>query len=295
MAKTMIQEKNATSQDAKKQRKKQARQEAKLMLKVEEAKKAMQKAEAKVAKAQTNLHGRNTELHKLEDQLSHLRSGQQEPAVAQAEPALQDVSSPQAEQDKQSNQNGSYSVTSVNDDPSVNSTNAVSEDAVEHATDTSAIPANQIDAQPPAEGRVDVSQGVDGGVMNGGGMNAAPTSASADSAADKGVPTTMQSNNNPQETPKQNMEQAEESLQTHSVVGSMPIESDNPQAWPPPEIREEVADATIEEAKNPQGDQARHGADTSNPSATQATSNESGQTEEDKTQVQQRYGYGDKG
>src|SRR5947209_10778449 len=109
MAKTMIREKKATSQDAKKQHKKLAKQEAKLMLKVEEAKKAVQKAEAKVAKAQTTLHGHNTELHKLEEQLTHLHSGQQERSAETAQPASQDLSSPQAEQDNHSNQNGSYS------------------------------------------------------------------------------------------------------------------------------------------------------------------------------------------
>jgi|SRR5579859_1378609 len=289
MAKTMIREKNATSQDAKKQHKKLAKKEAKLMLKVEEAKKAVQKAESKVAKAQTTLHGHNTALHKLEDQLTHLRSSQQEPSAetgdtaSSAQPALQDLSSPQAEQDDHSNQNGSHS----NGAYDANSAQDASPSAV---TDTSAIPTNQIDAQPPAEGRVDVSQDVDASATS---DNDVSSSNSADSTADEGVNTTMQNNNNSQETPNQIMQQTEESLHIDSGEGSMPIVTDNPQAWPPPEVRKEVADAVVDEVKQPHGNQEGQTTDTTN--TAQTGSGEVSQAGEEQTQLQQRYGYGDKG
>jgi hypothetical protein len=293
MAKTMIREKNATSQDAKKQHKKLAKQEAKLMLKVEEAKKAVQRAESKVAKAQTTLHGHNTKLHKLEDQLTHLRSGQQEPSAEAGDPApsaqpdSQDLSSPQAEQDNHSNQNGSHSSNGAYD------AHNAQDASPSAATDTPAIPTNQIDAQPPAEGRVDVSQDVDASATS---DNDVSSSNSADSTADKGVNTTMQNNSNAQETPDQNMQQAEESLHIDSGDGSMPIVTNDPQAWPPPEVRKEVADAVVEEVKQPHGHQEGQTADTTNTTNTaQTSSGEVSQADEEQTQLQQRYGYGDKG
>jgi len=39
-------------------------------------------------------------------------------------------------------------------------------------------------------------------------------------------------------------------------VITVPIITDNPQAWPPPEVRKEVADTVVEEVKGIHGDQA---------------------------------------
>lgn len=133
MAKTLTQEKAAPAQeDAKKQRKQQAKQEAKLMLKLEEAKKAVQKAEAKLAKAQTQLHDSNSHLHTLQDKLTHLRSGQQE------QPAQKEQQEQQEAQQPQNAHNGTYASNADN------------------GTVTVPVPQNQTSAPPPAEGRTDI-------------------------------------------------------------------------------------------------------------------------------------------
>src|SRR5581483_1453624 len=59
---------SSASDNTKKLRKKQAKREAKMMLKVEQARKDVQKAEQKAAKAQTDLESTKTHLSKLEAQ-----------------------------------------------------------------------------------------------------------------------------------------------------------------------------------------------------------------------------------
>ena len=53
-----------------KQRKKQAKREAKIMLTIERAKAKVQKAEQKLAKAQGKLEARQARLHQLEEPVS---------------------------------------------------------------------------------------------------------------------------------------------------------------------------------------------------------------------------------
>lgn len=78
MAKTQTAKPNATQQKTDRQgRKKQAKREAKLMLKIEQAKKDVQKAEQKVARAQTNLEGSRTQLRDLEQKLNEARASEQ--------------------------------------------------------------------------------------------------------------------------------------------------------------------------------------------------------------------------
>ena len=76
MAKTM--NRNSTSTDqangTQKQRKKQAKREARAMLAVEQAKASVEKAQRKLAKAQQRLESRNARLHTLENNLSEMRS-----------------------------------------------------------------------------------------------------------------------------------------------------------------------------------------------------------------------------
>lgn len=63
-----------SSSSGKKQRKKLAKQEAKLMLKVEQARKNVQKAQGKAAKAQTRLDDSQKRLQTVEEKLSALRT-----------------------------------------------------------------------------------------------------------------------------------------------------------------------------------------------------------------------------
>jgi chromosome segregation ATPase len=65
-----------------KQRKKQAKREAKAMLAVEEGKADVQKAEKKLAKAQAQLEARTARLHTLEAELAELRASHEELEVS---------------------------------------------------------------------------------------------------------------------------------------------------------------------------------------------------------------------
>ena len=67
--------------DEQKNRKKQAKKEAKMMLEIEEAKVSIQKAEKKLAKAQARLEARNTNLHTLEAELNEFRASHEETEV----------------------------------------------------------------------------------------------------------------------------------------------------------------------------------------------------------------------
>jgi chromosome segregation ATPase len=66
------------SVEAKKQHKKQAKREARLMLEIECARKDMERAEQKVAKAQAKLHAYAAQLEQLQEELAALRASQQE-------------------------------------------------------------------------------------------------------------------------------------------------------------------------------------------------------------------------
>jgi hypothetical protein len=63
-------------------RKKQAKQEAKMMLEIEETKVSIEKAEKKLAKAQARLEARNVHLRTLEADLSGFRSSNEETEVS---------------------------------------------------------------------------------------------------------------------------------------------------------------------------------------------------------------------
>jgi len=78
MAKTATMEPEVLQKDeTKQQRKKQARQEAKTMLKIEQAKKGVKKAQKKVTRAQANFDESQAHLHNLEEKLQQIRSPQE--------------------------------------------------------------------------------------------------------------------------------------------------------------------------------------------------------------------------
>jgi hypothetical protein len=87
-----------------KKRKKQAKQEAKLMLEIEETKVSIDKAEKKLAKAQAKLEARNAHLRTLETDLSEFRTTHEET----------EVSAPDAGFDHQTGQPELEEITSSN-------------------------------------------------------------------------------------------------------------------------------------------------------------------------------------
>src|SRR5260370_21977760 len=64
-----------------KNRKQQAKREAKMMLEIEQAKVSIEKAEKKLAKTQSNLEARNAHLRTLEADLSEFRTTHEETEV----------------------------------------------------------------------------------------------------------------------------------------------------------------------------------------------------------------------
>lgn len=131
MAKTHTDEPAAASkQEAKAQRKKQARREARLMLKVEQARQSQQKAERKLARAQSVLERRKARVQKFEEKLAQARSAREA-------------------------QNGSGPVISAQpqEQPAAERAPAAPQEPRETGTRTYEA------ALPPAEGRVDILMG----------------------------------------------------------------------------------------------------------------------------------------
>jgi len=78
MAKTRTQENVDIQDETKKQRKKQAKEEARLMLKLEQAKRGVQKAEQKAAKVRSKLEVNEKFVQEVEQKLAQLRETQPE-------------------------------------------------------------------------------------------------------------------------------------------------------------------------------------------------------------------------
>ena len=74
MAKTRSDKPSASAEEALKRRKKQARQEAKLMLAIEEANKDLKRAQKKQAKAQSLVEAQSAHIQTLEAHMAELRA-----------------------------------------------------------------------------------------------------------------------------------------------------------------------------------------------------------------------------
>ncbi len=213
----------AEQSSEKKQRKQQAKQEAKLMLRLEEAQRDVQKAEQKLAKAQKSHEDALRQQYELEERLRQLRA-----------PESSNGSTPSAGNTATTPVPYSDIVLALETPFIVQSFATVDTSLTDAATsDTDSIPADApIETLPPstepdqlsAEGRTDVpdeSQTQNAQAASNG-QNEAPTEGSASSQA--------------------------EDMQIESDGVSMPILTNDESAWPPPVIREEVAEAAQEEA-----------------------------------------------
>lgn len=156
MAKTMNQNPSSTDQanGTQKQRKKQAKLEAKAMLAVEQAKASVEKAQRKFAKAQQRLESRIARLHTRENKLSELRSSSFESEGSAPQPGMNGQSeqstAPVSEQETATVPPGSQPNAMSEEDEA---TSGASEAA--SSGDTS-IPTDQEVSEPPAEGRADI-------------------------------------------------------------------------------------------------------------------------------------------
>jgi len=196
--------------EAKKERKQQAKHDAKLMLKIEKAKKDVQKLQQKVIKAQAGLNEAQGHLHELETRMESQK------VVALLPPGHAEQSNGQAEQSSQT-MNGSTPTSQEN------------------------IPVDQTVSEPPAEGRNDISE-------------QPQTSQASDTAS-----TSSSSQEGTQNMPSAFNELPAQDMQIESDNASMPILTQDEHAWPPPAIREEVAEAIVEVVQNekkPEGEQS---------------------------------------
>ncbi|MBA2679015.1 MAG: hypothetical protein H0U76_11550 [Ktedonobacteraceae bacterium] len=210
MAKALFSDKNkAKKDDEQKNRKKQAKKEAKLMAQVDQARKDVRKAEQKATKAQTILQEQQAHLYNLEQDLTRLRQAGQESSVP-AQDEVEQIELIEIElvdnttQDIEEPQTASSLPTEGTNDIDTSAT-AGSDIASEDTTSTPIedIPAEQFDEGPGAQVYADIS------------INPAPT---------------------------------EEDLVISSGDGSIPVVTTDENAWPPPQIREELAASIAEEA-----------------------------------------------
>ncbi len=225
-AKKSQQEKKALASaqnDAKKQRKEQAKQEAKLMLKTERAKKDVQKAEQKLAKAQTRLEEARTQQQTVEQKLAELRTprptevshnGVPEASdtpltsIAQVEDTSLPLTTPFITQSADTSDTIEVPATSVAEAHEETATSGTSADNTD---------ASDLD-QPAVEGHTDTvtaSQEQETATATETPVNETPATEGAD-------------------------------IQISSDDASMPLISHDANTWPPPLIREEVAEAAKE-------------------------------------------------
>lgn len=189
--------------EAKKERKQQTKREAKLMLKIESAKKDLQKAQHKIMKAQAGLNEAQGHLQELEEKMSAQKVGALLPADQTGQ--QNGHSEPAAMNAMADTNQASVLVEAVSPTPAVG--NIAEPSHSSQASDTTHTPDqenSQKTEQREQTGHIDT-------VLN---------------------------------------ELPPEELQTESNNSSMPLITTDEHAWPPPIIREEVAEAVIEVHKN---------------------------------------------
>ncbi|HZU69099.1 MAG TPA: hypothetical protein VFA09_17620 [Ktedonobacteraceae bacterium] len=161
MAKTINQDQTSSDQERgrQKDRKKQAKREAKVMLAIEKAKASIEKAQRKLARAKERLDARTARLHSLENKLSDVRA-------SSAHDQAQDSSS-QYGLNGQSGQGANEQTTTATAMPATaadllgTQTHVMSEGSAGGATEPASsvdtpIPTDQEVSLPPAEGRADI-------------------------------------------------------------------------------------------------------------------------------------------
>ena len=254
--------------DEKQKRKEHAKQEAKLMLKTEQAKKDVQKAEQKLAKAQKRLEDARTQQQGIEQKLAELRTAQQTEVSHNGVPAASDEplttlaqveNAPVAEDTALSLKTpfieqsaDTTDTTQTQDTLVVEAQNMPTGSSEPTAEDTSAT--NPQTEQPPAEGRTDIPDASQ--------EASTPTSKDAEETQIAQEPATDTEN-----------------IEIGTDVASMPLLSHNDTTWPPPLIREEVAEA----AKEVEASDSAHTQNVSTDAEETHTSNASNENEAEET------------
>ena len=223
MAKTIFPGKKKSEQeDQQKTRKKDAKKEAKLVYQVDQAKKDVHKAEQKAAKAQTNLQDLQAHLQKLEEELAQLRNpGHSATTTVQAE---------------------AKSDTAQSSDDLQTSSPAEGRSDIDASAATSEAATNTTEVQPasppPAGGRSDTAQ-----------EDAIEALAGTTSTPIENIPTRQSDETASAQVHSDiSMNPVEEDLTINSGDGSIPVVTSDENAWPPPHIRDEIAESIVEDA-----------------------------------------------
>lgn len=234
MAKTTQASKTSAQDDVLKKRKKSAKKEAKVMLRIEQAKKDVQKAEQKIQKAQDNLKTRTDHLHDLEESLHHLQTSAPAPAEKASAPTKKaSQKADNSHKDDKKKKKKSAAKASISNEQVLDAG-----DSYENSADIEAL---HLSSPEPAEGRVDLTD-----------VTTPTTSTTASTTTHtpiENIPTQQPaSSNNAEVHSDLSITPAPEDITIKSGESSMPVETNNAHAWPPPAIREELADAIAQES-----------------------------------------------
>jgi hypothetical protein len=233
MAKVFSSGKNKAKQDdEQKLRKKRAKREAKLMAQVDQAKKDVRRAEQKATKAQTTLQEQQTRLQKLEQELTQFRqAGQVDPTdMNQSTDGLQTSSS--------------LSTEGRNDIGA-----AATAGSAVNTTDEADTKEIQLPSPAPAEGRTDIAKEDP--------ISTPEATSTSTNTPIEGIPAGQFDDEEPSAQVHAdisiNPTPTEEDLAISSGDGSIPVVTTDEHAWPPPEIREELAESIAEETTTATG------------------------------------------
>ncbi|GAC1506066.1 MAG: hypothetical protein NVS2B12_20250 [Ktedonobacteraceae bacterium] len=215
------------------------------MLQVEQAKKDVRRAEQKVTKVQSELQAYKTRLNELEGTLAQLQhagkaTGEANIHASDAAQAGRDASASTSHEQSAA---GSELQTSSSL-PAEGRNDLNTGAAAQTATTTTDSIELQPASPPPAEGRNDIALEDAAG---------ASTSAETGNTPSENIPTEPA-----HETPGAQVHAditvdpapTEEDLTITSGAGSMPILTHDEHAWPPPQIREELAESIVEDTKH---------------------------------------------
>ncbi len=240
MVKAFSSGKNKPKQeDEQKARKKQAKKEAKLMLQVEQAKKDLRKAEQKATKAQAHLQEQQAHVQKVEQELTQFRHvGQEATTDVHAEAATDTI---QTAQNTSSDELQASSLPAEGrDDIDANSEISTEADDIEI----------QVFSLPPVEGSSDVAQ-----------ENATETPVEITNTPIEDIPTSDETAG-AQVHADISIAPDEDGPTISSGDGSIPVVTTDEHAWPPPQIREELAQAIAQEvAQEHQAENGRNEAE----------------------------------
>ncbi|GCE26962.1 hypothetical protein KDA_24460 [Dictyobacter alpinus] len=274
MAKTITKDQKVSSQDdVLKKRKKDAKKEAKMMLQVEQAKKDVQRVERKIQKAQDTLKVHTDRLHELEGALKQLQVSTPAPIADDAPKAKNKNKSATESKNKPTAEAKGESKADAKSDKKKKKKSATEEapayegqplDPGDSYQNSANVEALHLSSPEPAEGRTDLSDNTisaseistqkdvqavwsEQSATN----DTASAEKSTTSTPIEAIPTAQPAASNTAEIHGNlSISPAPDEVKITSNQSSMPIETSDVHAWPPPAVREELAESVTTEPTN---------------------------------------------